>query len=66
MARYIILAQMMTIPKALPIAEADTPQEAVRKAREFEKQGRTDLQIGDSQAELYYPLQQFAAQHGIR
>lgn len=57
---------MQTVPKAMPIAEADTPQEAVRKAREFEKKGQRDLQIGDTQAEQYYPVAQFAAKHGVR
>ena len=66
MARYHILAQMLTLPKPAAIAEADTPQEAVRKAREFEQKGRRNLQIGDTQAEQYYPVAQFAAQHGIR
>ncbi len=66
MARYQILAQMMTLPKPMPIAEADTPAEAVRKAREFEQKGRQDLQIGDTQVQQYYPVAQFAAQHGIR
>jgi hypothetical protein len=66
MARYLVLAQMLTVPKPMPIAEADTPADAVRKAREFEKKGKRDLQIGDTQAEQYYPVAQFAAQHGIR
>jgi hypothetical protein len=66
MARYQILAMMMTVPKPMMIAEADTPQDAVRKAREFEKSGRRELQIGDTQAEQYYPLAEFASQHGIR
>ena len=35
MARFQILAQMLALPKPMPIAEADTPAEAVRKAREF-------------------------------
>lgn len=66
MARYLVLAEMLTLPKPMPIAEADSPAEAVRKAREFEKAGRQGIQIGDTQAEQYYPLAQFAAQHGVR
>ncbi len=66
MARFQVLAQMMTMPKPMPIAEADTPAEAVRKAREFEQKGRRDLQIGDSQEQQYYPVAQFAAKHGVR
>jgi hypothetical protein len=66
LARYQVLTQMLTVPKPMVIAVAETPQDAVRKAREFEKKGRANLQIGDTQAEQYYPLAQFAAQHGIR
>jgi hypothetical protein len=66
MARYLILAQMLAVPKAMPIGEAETPADALRKAREFEQKGRQDVQIGDTQAEQYYSLAQFAAQHGIR
>ncbi len=66
MARFQILAQMLALPRPMPIAEADTPAEAVRKAREFEQKGRQDLQIGDSEAQQYYPVAQFAAKHGIR
>jgi hypothetical protein len=66
MARFKILAPMLTVPRPMAIAEADTPADAVRKAREFEQKGRTDLQIGDTQAEEYFPVAQFAAKHGVR
>jgi hypothetical protein len=66
MARYVILAPMMTVPRPMPIAEADTPADAVRKAREFEQKGKRNLQIGDTDAAQYYPIVQFAAMHGIR
>ena len=66
MARYQILAQMLTVPKPMAIAEADTPDAAVRKARELMQKGRQNLQIGDTQAEQYYPVDTFAAKHGIR
>lgn len=66
MARYLVLAPMMTTGRPMPIAEAETPADAVRKAREFEKKGKRDLQIGDSEAEQYSPVSQFAAKHGIR
>lgn len=66
MARYQILAQMVTIGRPMPIAQADTPADAVRKAREFERKGKRDLQIGDAQAEHYVPVDQFAAKHGLR
>ncbi len=65
-ARYQILAQMLALPKPMAVAEADTPDAAVRKARELMKQGRQNLQIGDSQAEQYFSVDAFAAQHGIR
>ncbi len=66
MARYLVLARMLTVPKPMAIAEADTPADAVRKAREFEQKGRQNLQIGDTQAEQYFPVDTFAAKHGIR
>ena len=66
MARYQVLASMMTMPKPMRIAEAETPAEAVVKARAFEKQGKRGVQIGDTQAERYFPIAEFAAQHGIR
>jgi len=66
MARYKILALMLTVPRPMTIDEADTPQDAVRKAREFEQKGRQNLQIGDTEAAQYYPIAEFAAQHGIR
>lgn len=66
MARYQIMAQMLTLPKPMPVAEADTPDAAVRKARELMQQGRQNLQIGDTQAEQYFPVDAFAAKHGIR
>lgn len=66
MARYSILARMMTLPKPLAIGEAETPADAVRKARAFVKDGQRDVQIGDNQAEIYYPAEDFAAKHGIR
>jgi hypothetical protein len=66
MARFTILAEMFVVPRPVPIGEADTPADAVRKAREFAKQGKRDVQIGDSEVENYFPLEQFAAKHGIR
>ncbi|ANP47207.1 hypothetical protein [Candidatus Viadribacter manganicus] len=66
MARYQILAQMMTLPKPMPIGEADTPADAVRKARELQQKGQQNLQIADKQAEQYFPVDAFAAKHGIR
>jgi hypothetical protein len=66
MARYQILAQMVTIGRPMPVAQADTPADAVRKARELEQKGKRDLQIGDTQAEQYFPVNAFAAKHGIR
>jgi hypothetical protein len=66
MARYSILAQMMTLPKPLAIGEADTPADAVRKARAFTKDGQRNVQIGDNQSETYFPAEEFAAKHGIR
>lgn len=66
MARYQILAQMLTMPKPMPIAEADTPADALHKARDLEQKGRRDLQIGDAVAQQYYPIPQFAAKHGLR
>ena len=66
MARFTILAQMMAVPRPVAIGEADTAADAVRKAREFAKQGKRDVQIGDSEIEDYFPLEQFAAKHGIR
>lgn len=65
-ARYQILAQMLTVPKPMAIAEADTPAAAVQKAREFIQKGRQNIQIGDTQAEEYFPVDTFAAKHGIR
>jgi hypothetical protein len=66
MARYLILTQMLTLPRPMPIAEADTPADAVRMAREFEKKGRQDIQIGDTEAAQYFPIDTFAAKHGVR
>jgi hypothetical protein len=66
MARFQILAQMMTVPKPLAIGEADTPAEAVSKARELEQRGRQDLQIGDIQAGQYFSIATFAAKYGVR
>ncbi|MEZ5957419.1 MAG: hypothetical protein R3C27_09450 [Hyphomonadaceae bacterium] len=66
MARFQILTQMLTVPRPMAIAEADTPADAVRKARELEQKGRTDLQIGDTEAAQHYPVAQFAAMHGVR
>ncbi|MGD9967717.1 MAG: hypothetical protein AB7T59_14440 [Hyphomonadaceae bacterium] len=66
MKRYQVLAQMLTVPRPMAVAEAETPAEAVRKAREFAQKGHRDLQIGDTEAEQYYPVDQFAAKHGVR
>lgn len=66
MARYTILSRFMVTPRPLPIGEAETPAEAVKKARDFAKQGKRDVQIGDNQAATYYPMEEFAAKHGIR
>jgi hypothetical protein len=66
MARYSILARMLVMPKPMPIGEAETPADAVRMARDFARQGKRDVQIGDNQAEMYLPTEQFAAKHGIR
>ena len=65
MARYQILSEMLALPKPMAVAEAETPAEAVRIAREFAKKGK-QVQIGDTQAEQYFPIDQFAAKHGIR
>ena len=66
MARYQILAQMLVVPKPMAIAEADTPADAVNKARQAEKRGSQNLQIGDVEAAMYYSVEQFAAMHGVR
>jgi len=66
MARYQILAQMLALPKPMAIAEADTPADAVRKAREAAQRGSQGVQIGDTQAEQYFPIDTFAAKHGVR
>jgi len=66
MARYQILAQMLAVPKPMAIAEADTPAEAVDKARQAEQNGSQNLQIGDVEAAMYYSIAQFAAKHGLR
>ena len=66
MARYVVMSPMLTLPKPMPIVEASTPAEAVRIAREFESKGRRGLQIGDMDKETYVPLDEFAAEHGIR
>ena len=66
MARYQILAQMLAVPQPMAIAEANTPAEAVTKARQYAQQGRQGLQIGDTDAEQYYSIDSFAAKHGIR
>jgi hypothetical protein len=66
MARYLVLASMLAVPKPLPIAEADTPADAVRKAREFEQKGRSGLKIGDTEAAEYFDVVEFAAKHGVR
>jgi len=66
MARYQILAQMLAVPQPMAIAVADTPAEAVNKARQYAQQGRQGLQIGDVDAEQYFTVESFAAKHGIR
>ena len=66
MARYSILVRMMVTPKPMAIAEAETPADAVRLARDFTRQGKRDVQIGDNQAQMYFPAEEFAAKHGIR
>jgi hypothetical protein len=66
MARYSILSPLLTVPRNVAIGQADTPAEAVRIAREFAKQGKKGLQIGDNEAAHYEPLETFAAKHGIR
>jgi GTP cyclohydrolase III len=66
MARYHILAQLLTVPKPMAIDTAETPADAVRKAREAEQRGSQGVQIGDTEAEQYFPIAQFAAKHGIR
>ncbi len=66
MARYHILAQLLTVPKPMAIDTADTPADAVRKAREATQRGSQGVQIGDSEAAQYFAVDQFAAKHGIR
>jgi hypothetical protein len=66
MARYSILALMRTLGKPMPIAEAQTPADAVRIARDFVRQGKQDVNIGDKELEQYFPPEVFAAKHGIR
>ena len=66
MARYSILARMLVTPKPMAIAEAETPADAVRLARDLTRQGKRDVQIGDNQSQMYFPTEQFAAKHGIR
>ena len=65
MARFEILEQMRILPKPMAIGSADTPAEAVRIAREFEKQGHK-VEIGDLQVAEMYPIATFAAKHGVR
>jgi hypothetical protein len=66
MARYQILSQLLSVPRPVQIGEADTPAEAVRVAREFEKQGRKHVNIGDVESAQYISIEQFAAKHGVR
>ena len=66
MARFSILMPMMALPKPMAIGEAETAAEAVRIARSFAAQGKSGLKIGDAQSEIYYPLEEFAAKHGVR
>ena len=66
MARFTIVSRFLVMPNPLPIGEAETPAEAVKKARDFAKQGKRDVQIGDNQAAVFYPAEEFAAMHGIR
>jgi hypothetical protein len=66
MARYSILGRFLVVPNPLTIGEADTPAEAVKMARAFAAKGKQDIQIGDNQAQIYYPAEEFAAKHGIR
>jgi len=66
MARYSILVRMLVTPKPMAIAEAETPAEAVKLARDATSQGKRDVQIGDNQAQMYFPTEEFAAKHGVR
>lgn len=65
MARYSILARMMALPQPMAIGSADTPADAVRKARAFAQDGQRDLQIEEKAGELL-TLEAFANKHGIR
>lgn len=65
MARYEIIEHMRILQKPMAIGAADTPAEAVRMAREFEKEGHK-IEIGDIEAAEMYPIAAFAAKHGVR
>lgn len=66
MARYLVLANMLAVPKPLPVAEAETPADAVRIARDLAQKGRAGLKIGDTETAQYFEISEFAAKHGIR
>ncbi len=66
MVRYLVMATMLAVPKPLPIAEANTPEDAVRIARELERRGRSGLKIADTEAAEYFDVNEFAAKHGVR
>jgi len=65
MARYSILTRMAVLPKPLPIGEADTPADAVRKARAFTQAGQRDVQVCDNESGIYVSTEDFAAKHGV-
>jgi hypothetical protein len=66
MARYSVLTMLLTVPRPVAVAQVDTPAEAVRIARELKQKGNDRIQIGDGQLEQYFPVDEFAAKHGIR
>jgi hypothetical protein len=66
MARYSILTELVTVPKHVAVAQAETPEEAVRLARQQVQKGTRGVKIGDNELADYLTIEAFAAKHGIR
>lgn len=66
MQRFIIVCRLLVTEAPYTLGYADTPAEAVKKARDFTKQGKRDVRIGDNEAQKHFDTETFAVQYGVR
>ncbi len=64
--RFTLVCRVANTDLPGVLGHADTPAEAFKMANAFTAKGRSDVRIGDNQAQRHFDPASFAKEYGVR